>query len=65
MNTLIVANGTLGTKSFYRPLLKNMQYVIAADGGADNCLKLGITPDKIIGDMDSISHKAKKNLHPS
>lgn len=28
--------------------------VVAADGGADMCAKAGVTPDAIIGDMDSI-----------
>ena len=29
--------------------------VIAADGGLQNCLRLGIQPDVLIGDMDSVS----------
>ena len=32
--------------------------VIAVDGGADTCLNLGICPDIIIGDMDSVSDEA-------
>lgn len=28
--------------------------VVAADGGADRCLALGVTPDLVIGDMDSL-----------
>ncbi len=44
--------------------------VIAADGGADWALNHGVTPDAVIGDMDSISDTAKAvipadRLHPS
>ncbi len=32
--------------------------IIGVDGGADGCLKLGLKPDIIIGDMDSVSDGA-------
>jgi thiamine pyrophosphokinase len=32
---------------------------VAADGGADRLLRLGVTPQAVIGDMDSISDAAK------
>lgn len=42
--------------------------LVAADGGADNLLENGHAPLAVIGDMDSISHKARiafeKVLHP-
>ena len=59
MDILIVANGTIRNKSFYRNTIKKADKIIAADGGADNCIKLGIIPDYVIGDFDSISKKAK------
>ena len=33
--------------------------VVAADGGADRLLRLGVEPEAVIGDFDSISTKAK------
>jgi thiamine pyrophosphokinase len=36
--------------------------VIAADSGADHCLKANLTPHVVIGDMDSISPAVKKQL---
>ena len=36
--------------------------VIAADGGFDNLLHLGITPDVIIGDLDSVRSELPKNI---
>jgi len=62
MHILIVANGTIRNKSFYRNIVKKYDKIIAADGGAGNCIKLGIIPNYVIGDFDSISNKAKSKF---
>lgn len=36
--------------------------VVAADGGADRLLRLGVEPEAVIGDMDSITIKAQVRL---
>jgi thiamine pyrophosphokinase len=36
--------------------------VVAADGGADRALALGLRPDAVIGDMDSLSADARATL---
>jgi thiamine pyrophosphokinase len=36
--------------------------VVAADGGADRALALGVRPDAVIGDMDSLSTAARADL---
>ena len=36
--------------------------IIAADGGARHCLKLGITPQVVIGDFDSLSEEEIETL---
>jgi thiamine pyrophosphokinase len=38
--------------------LKRAPLAVAADGGADRLLHLGVAPQAVIGDMDSISDKA-------
>ena len=35
---------------------------VAADSGADRLLELGVAPDAVIGDMDSISDRAKAKI---
>ncbi len=57
MHVIIFANGkmkTFGKTEKFRYLLDNCELIIAADGGANHCHNLGITPDIIIGDFDSI-----------
>ena len=39
-------------------------FVTAADGGADFCLQNGVTPDVVIGDLDSLSDEAHAALAP-
>ncbi len=36
--------------------------VVAADGGADRLLRLGVEPEAVIGDLDSITTKAQTRL---
>ena len=40
-------------------VIKTTQTVVAADSGADQALKHGLTPDAVIGDMDSIALKTR------
>jgi thiamine pyrophosphokinase len=61
---LIIANGDLKKGPVLRSLRKEHEFndnymIICADGGYYNCLKLGLYPDLIIGDMDSIGKKEK------
>ena len=62
MEILIVANGTVKNRNFYKKTIKKADIIVAADGGADNCIKLGISPDYVVGDLDSISDKAKEKF---
>ncbi len=62
MKIAIVANGRLEDHEFHNNILKNCDQVIAADGGANNCEILGIIPNYVIGDMDSISSELLAEL---
>jgi thiamine pyrophosphokinase len=42
--------------------LKRAPVPVAADGGADRLLQLGVTPQAVIGDMDSISPAARQAI---
>ena len=58
---IIIANGDMPKKSVVAFLIKRgYTTLICADGGANSALKLGLNPDFIIGDLDSIELKTKK-----
>ena len=55
MLTLIVANGDLAEIPELPDLLARADLILAVDGGANHCRRLGIIPDALIGDLDSIA----------
>ena len=57
---IILANGDKPKKSVVAFLIKRgYTTLICADGGANSALTLGLIPDYIIGDLDSIEPKVK------
>ena len=54
MLILIFANGEFATTPDLSDLLDRAGLIIAADGGANHCARLGIVPDILLGDLDSV-----------
>lgn len=52
MKAVIFANGTIDNSD---SAISGNDLIIAADGGTQHCLSLGITPDVVIGDLDSLT----------
>jgi uncharacterized membrane-anchored protein len=63
-HALVVARGP-GMKSdlrIVRPYVRDFKPVlVAVDGGADALLEMGLKPDVIVGDMDSVSDRALRS----
>ncbi len=55
MRAVIFANGKLDDLEAARSALQPGDLVIAADGGALHCRRLGFTPSVVIGDFDSLT----------
>lgn len=53
MTALIIANGDYVNKNSIENI--NFEYVICADGGLEKAEQLGILPDAILGDFDSVN----------
>ncbi len=68
MKAIIVANGFIRDPSLtYKRIQGRFGFsrddiVICADGGASNALKMGLIPDVVIGDMDSIKFGVKEKI---
>jgi thiamine pyrophosphokinase len=54
---VIISYGRVINKEFFIKLIKESDYIIAANGGSKNAKSFGLIPDVIIGDLDSISKK--------
>lgn len=74
MKGLIISSGCIGDYDKLKKEIERSDFIICADGGIDNLLKLNIKPDLVLGDLDStsetglnyIKEKAiKVNLFPS
>ena len=63
---ILILNGELSNYKDIRSFLKNYNIIICADGAANKIIKLGIEPDYILGDLDSIDtdnlKKYSKNI---
>ena len=59
---IIFVNGNLSDLSQAKSIITNGDCLIAADGGVKHVLKLGLVPQVVIGDFDSISTSLQKKL---
>lgn len=58
MRAVLISNGDLRDINLLREVAGQADFVLAADGGANHCLRAGLLPDLIIGDLDSIDRDA-------
>ena len=63
MNALIIANGLIPTITIVRRLVSSADIIVCADGGANHARTLHLTPNVILGDLDSLSPSTKKTFN--
>jgi len=59
---VIIANGDRPTQKVAQRYARAADLLLAADGGARHALALGLTPDVVIGDMDSLNEQDQARL---
>jgi thiamine pyrophosphokinase len=59
---LVMANGFYGDLRWYKNHMDRFDRIICVDGGAGQARRLGIIPDWIVGDMDSISEEDREYM---
>ena len=64
MRVLVVANGEPPSGDLLHRLAARADLVVAADGGAIVALNAGITPDAVVGDLDSVTARPSLSLPP-
>jgi thiamine pyrophosphokinase len=55
VHALLIVNGVLPGEDVLSACVARARVVLCADGGADRAAARGITPDIVIGDLDSVS----------
>lgn len=60
--TVILANGDFPKHEIPLSFLRNAKQIVCCDGATQNLVDFGLTPDFIVGDLDSISETLKERF---
>ena len=57
MRAVIIANGEMKNPEFYQDFVLPGDFIICADGGYAHVARLGLVPDVVLGDFDSMERE--------
>lgn len=60
MTTLLICNGEPPSRGLVRRMLTRADRMVAADGGANAVRAVGLVPDLILGDLDSVTPATRR-----
>ncbi|HZK33214.1 MAG TPA: thiamine diphosphokinase [Tissierellaceae bacterium] len=55
MNALIIASGSIKNYNLLKTVAEKCDFLLCVDGGVDHLLEIGLQPNMVFGDLDSIS----------
>ena len=59
---VLFVNGCMAEPERFRDWIGADDYLVGVDGGAGHCLRMGLQPDVVIGDLDSLPESARRQL---
>ncbi len=59
---IIIAGGDINDPVFYKKLVNEGDYIICVNGGSSHALDIGLKPDLVIGDLDSLSETVREKI---
>lgn len=60
MRGLIVSSGRINRYEGLKLVVKDKDIIVCADGGLNHLMKIGVIPDIVLGDLDSITEEGLK-----
>lgn len=65
MKAAVVSSGDIKDYGYLKGILSECTMIVCADGGAAHVNRCGMTPDAVVGDLDSIDSKTYEGLKNS
>ncbi len=62
MRAVVITNGYVQDHDFYRAIVAPSDFIVCANGGARLAMALGLRPQVVIGDLDSIDDSLQTKL---
>lgn len=56
---IIIANGDISDYNWHKSQLRETDFIVCADGGTRHAVLMGIVPNVVLGDFDSLSSEVK------